>query len=97
MITKKILSVYDWISEWRVRLPRLIDARKEFRMKKPYLNCSRITAQQERAAKKYWGKLYGKIDNRYLSLYNSYDNNFFDREKFSKQFYSIISENKNYT
>ena len=32
-----------------------------------------------------------------LSLYNSYDNNFFDREKFSKQFYSIISENKNYT
>ena len=32
-----------------------------------------------------------------LSLYNSYANNSFDRKKFSKQFYSIISENKNYT
>ncbi|PCG20196.1 helix-turn-helix domain-containing protein [Brachyspira sp. G79] len=32
-----------------------------------------------------------------LSLYNSYDNNYFDRKKFSKQFYSIISENKNHT
>ncbi|WP_157151497.1 MerR family transcriptional regulator [Brachyspira sp. SAP_772] len=32
-----------------------------------------------------------------LSLYNSYDNNFFDRKKFSKQFYSIISENKTNT
>ena len=32
-----------------------------------------------------------------LSLYNSYDNNCFDRKKFSKQFYSIISENKNHT
>ena len=32
-----------------------------------------------------------------LSLYNSYDNDSFDRKKFSKQFYSIISENKNHT
>lgn len=90
MITKKILSVYDWISEWRVRLPRLIDARKEFRMKKPYLNCSRITAQQERAAKKYWGKLYGKIDNRYLSLYNSYSDEFDPRYVPDDLYYGII-------
>ena len=32
-----------------------------------------------------------------LSLYNSYDNDFFDRKKFAQQFYSIISENKNHT
>lgn len=32
-----------------------------------------------------------------LSLYNSYDNDSFDRKKFSKQFYIIISENKNNT
>ena len=32
-----------------------------------------------------------------LSLYNSYDNNSFDRKKFSKHFYSIISDNKNHT
>ncbi|MEI0557960.1 MerR family transcriptional regulator [Brachyspira intermedia] len=32
-----------------------------------------------------------------LSLYNSYNNNSFDRKKFSKQFYSIIGDNKNHT
>lgn len=76
MVQNKLLSVYNHISELRIRIPRLIDARKEFNMKKANLNCSGLDSAQKTIAKKYWGKLYNKIDDRYLSLYNTYSKEF---------------------
>lgn len=61
MVQNKLLKVYHHISELRIRIPRLIDVRREFNMKKPNLNCSRLTSEQRDITKSYWGGIIIKL------------------------------------
>lgn len=50
-----ILSLYDSISNFRVKLPRLLDARKEMRMKNGQLDLSKPDYNKQLFINELWG------------------------------------------
>ena len=77
MVTKKILGLYDKLSFYRYRIPRLLDSRAEFKLKKTNLNCAKASKAEKQILEDYWGKaILKRLDTRYLSLYNTYNDNY---------------------
>lgn len=70
-----ILKLYEQLSKLRIKLPRIIDAYKELRLKRGHIPFGKLTKEQKLATKAFWGKL--KPTQEYLSLYN-YNNQDFD-------------------
>ena len=70
----KLLSLYAGLSNWRVKLPRLLDARKEMRMKRGYLDLSKPNKDKLLVINEYWGGI--RVDKKYFSLYNTYNEGF---------------------
>ena len=50
-----ILSLYDKLTEYRISFPRLIDSRTEFRLKRNFLDCRKLSGERNKIAKDYWG------------------------------------------
>lgn len=50
-----VLKLYNHLNNMRVMLPRLKDSRIEFKMKRPNLDCSRLSPEKIMVAKSYWG------------------------------------------
>lgn len=72
----KVLQMYDVLSAWRVKLPRIMDARKELRMKKEFFGMSPLGKDKKLLISKLWRRV-GKVNHQYFSLYNS-NNKIFD-------------------
>lgn len=66
----KVLQMYDVLSAWRVKLPRIMDARKELRMKKEFFGMSPLGKDKKLLISKLWRRV-GKVNHQYFSLYNS--------------------------
>ena len=71
----KIVDLYNRLGLLRVKIPRLIDAHKELKMKKDNFPFKQPTKEQYEAIKSFWRGIKPNI--KYLSLYN-YDNEVFD-------------------
>lgn len=84
----KLLRIYDKISLLRVKLPRIIDARKELSLKNNYLSIRKLTPQESAAVKSFWGGV--KPNTKYLSLYNTHNTIFDPRYIPDDMYYSKI-------
>lgn len=71
----KLLRFYDNISIWRVRIPRLIDARKELKLKSKNFNLKQLRKEDILKINGLWEGV--KPNHKYLSLYN-HNNESFD-------------------
>lgn len=83
-----ILSLYDSISNFRVKLPRLLDARKEMRMKKGQLDLSKPDHNKQLFINELWGGV--RVNNKYFSLYNTYNETFDPRYVPDDLYYGTI-------
>ena len=70
----RLLSLYQHISLWRVKLPRLIDARKELNMKRDIFESYQLDEYKMLLIKKLWGGI--KFDKNYFLLYNTFNDTF---------------------
>ena len=69
-----LIRLFDSISTLRIKLPRLIDSRVEFNMKKKNLNCEKPSNENAISIKSYWRDI--KIDARYVNMYNTFSTSF---------------------
>lgn len=69
-----LLKLWDFIGKWRIKLPRLIDARKELKMKSDYFQMSPLSKGDLQKVEDFWKDV--KINKKYLSLYNEHNENF---------------------
>ena len=84
-----ILSLYDSISNFRVKLPRLLDARKEMRMKNGQLDLSKPDHNKQLFINELWGGVV-RVNNKYFSLYNTYNETFDPRYVPDDLYYGTI-------
>lgn len=61
----KVLQMYDVLSAWRVKLPRIMDARKELRMKKEFFGMSPLGKDKKLLISKLWRRV-GKVNHQYF-------------------------------
>lgn len=90
---KALLNIYDKISEYRIRFPRLIDAKRELSIKYNNKQIPSITREQKHLINLFWKKecrYVGNINYKYLALYNRYNECFDSRYIPDNIYYSKI-------
>lgn len=69
-----LLKLWDYAGKWRIKLPRLMDARKELKMKSDYFQMPPLSKSNLREVEEFWKGV--KINKHYLSLYNEHNETF---------------------
>lgn len=69
-----LLKLWDYAGKWRIKLPRLMDARKELKMKSEYFQMPPLSKNNLREVEEFWKGV--KINKQYLSLYNEHNETF---------------------